>query len=230
MFKNQKSSLIWIVEISPFLFVIVSLWLKLIHFSIFLKSSWWAPEETTSVWVYNHPEMFTSSLSGLLLLIWFVPLLKRVWRYLLLIVINFLITSILLANQIHFYWYGDIISFSSLLKANMLPLITPSILKLLSPLDLLYFLDIIISIIIFPYYFRICKRITKLEFSSLKHISFATFILGLVFIIPSVNLFFKDKSREAIISYKNLQGDVAASLGLINYLLIDSLIRYFRTD
>ena len=110
----------WAFETAPVFLVALCLWAKLVYFSVFLRSVWVLREESVGQWIQAHPEIFSGTLASILLILALPVLLPRIYRFVALIALDFLVTCLIVADMVHVAYYGDVPSVASLLNAPML--------------------------------------------------------------------------------------------------------------
>ncbi len=72
--------------------------------------------------------------------------------------IDLLITTLAVADAIHFRVLGDVVSIAELTHASQLGFVMPSVASLLKPRDLLPFLDVAIGILLYAFWARRSDR------------------------------------------------------------------------
>jgi len=217
-----NSPRVWLVEIGPLVWGITSLWAKLVCFGASLRSLSWAPEEPLGRWLLAHPDMFTATLASLVLL--FAPLLlfPRVSRFMILLLLNLALSVLVLVNAVHFRFYGNIMPIGQVSNVYNLRWVVPSIIRQLHPADIAYCFDIVVGILILPYYLAFCRSVALLDRSYRKRLCCGLLVLGIVFAAPTVRLVWQDKNLVS--AYTNLQREVAATVGLPAYYFGDAMI------
>lgn len=212
----------WLLETGPLACAIACLWGKMACFSLGLRSVWWGQQESIGDWIRTHPDIFTATLSILLLLFGLTLLLPRVWRFLILLSLDVLLTLMLLADTVHVNYYGDVPSAVSLLNLPMLPSVTPVVVKELKPVYVVYFFDIIAGILLLPRYLRACRRVKPLNYRHRLCFCSGMIVCGLLLAVPATRSVRQDPN--GLLAYGNLQRDVCATIGLLPYHLADAII------
>jgi phosphoglycerol transferase MdoB-like AlkP superfamily enzyme len=211
----------WAFETAPVLLVTLSLWAKLIYFSLLLRAGWLLREESVAQWIQAHPEIFSGTLASIFLILVLPVLLPSAHRFVMLLAIDLLVTGVIVVDMVHVSFYGDVPSVASLLNARMLPWVTSTIIPLLGPLHALYFLDIVAGGVVIPVYLRICHRHTWPALS-MKRLSLGLLVSALVLAMPTLRIVLQDTS--GLFAYSSLQRDVTAVIGLLPYHLLDAAI------
>lgn len=218
---QERSFKFWLIEIGPLTLVIVSLWIKLIYFSLSLRSVWWASVEPLDLWIKSHTNIFSATLASLLLLFGLLTLLPRIWRYVILLVFDLLLTTLIVADMIHLDFYGDVISMSSLLNTLMLPSVLSSIIELLRPFYAVYYIDIMVGFMFFPFYAILSQRINHTDYLNKLRVCVLVILSGLILSIPTIRLIIKDKN--GMTSYTTVQREICAVIGLLPYHFFDAI-------
>lgn len=212
----------WIVELSPFVWVMVSLWVKQICFSLTLRSWNGRPQESIWQWVSTHPGVFNATLASLLILLAPLLLLPRVWRYLLLLLLDLFLTLLILADTVHVRFYGEVLSVVEVSNIFMLKDISASVFYLMHRTDAINFLDVIIGIIVLPFYARACRERLRPARIYLKRLCAGLFIAGLLLAIPMARLAWQNSSGT--FAYTSQQHEVCSAMGLLPYHLFDAAV------
>ena len=216
----QNSSLnTWLTEIVPLIMVIASLWCKKLYFFYSLKHVWWGFNEPFKKWLMTHPEIFSANLVILLLIVSLVIFLPRINRFVVLIILDFLLTSLIVADRLHVLWFAEITSISEMPSAAMLPKVSESIIKLLKPSYLVYYFDIFLGILVLPFYINACKHIQPFDRKHIKRIFAGSLVASILFAAPTLRLFWNDK--HALFASTTLQRDACGTIGLLPYHVID---------
>jgi lipoteichoic acid synthase len=212
-------------------------WGKLVYSSVLLPSEWWAPGESIKHWMWSafdvfrailvYPHIFSATLASLLLLIAPLPLLRATWRFLFLLVLNAMLTTLALADIIHVRFYADVASVADLVMLPVLKSLVLNIVKALQSTDALYYVDIIISCAIFPFYVRACKRILPLDRRDRARTSIKLAVCGLILATPTA--WFVWQNKNELFSYTSLRIEVASTLGILPYHLSNIVIHFATT-
>ena len=196
----------WLIEIGPSVWFIAALWFKMMYFSLSLRSVWIQPEETIADWIRAYPHIFSATLASLLLLCGPLSLIARGSRFVILLLLNFCLTSLVVADLVHVHYYGDVISVLSLSTLPMLPWIQSTILHLLKPIHAVFYVDILVGIRRFPFYLRACRMLPKLDLRYMKRVALELMMLGFSLALPTVNVVVYDQNRS--FTYISLQREV----------------------
>ena len=219
---------LWVLEIGPLILVTACLWFKLVYFSVSLRSVWWAPEEPIGQWIRTHPDIFSATLGSLMVVFGLLPLLPRIWRLVILLLSNFVLTLLVVADTAHVRHYGDVISVINISHAYQLRWILSSIPPLLRPSDAIYFLDIVVGIVLLPLYVRTCRMIPPSNRTYMMRLCVGLIGSGVLLAAPTGRLAWQDKN--GVFAHANLQRDVCAAIGLLPYHLVDAVKYFSRKD
>jgi lipoteichoic acid synthase len=224
-------------ELGPLLAITLVICCKLIYFSALLPGQWWlsmndwwttdqdpitgwvrSPAQILSV-IQARPHILSATVSALLLLFAPLILLPATLRLAILLVLNVGLTLLGIAGFLHYRFFGDVLSVSDLYVANQLPVVVPSIVRQLHPIDALYWLDIIAGLVLFPLYVRAGRRVPPLERGMLARIGAAVAIVGLLVAVPTAQLARQD--ADGLFTQTTLRYEIASSIGILPYHLFD---------
>lgn len=212
----------YLIELGPLLAVMAIVSCKLIYFNLILRDMWWTPEEPIGQWVRTHSHVFSATLASLFLLFAIVPLVSRIWRFMILLILNFLLTSLVWANIIYLNFHEDVISISSFLNATLVPVIRSSIFEILRPTHAIWYIDIFISVLALPFYVRTCRRIEPINRRVMLHFCIVLVIAGLLLSIPTLRLIKQDEN--GLLAYVTIRREIASTIGLLPYHFSEVLI------
>ena len=209
--------------------VIASLWGKLVHISVRLPGLTWGEEEALHVFsvVRAYPHVLSATLASLLLLVAALPLVPRIGRFVLLLALNLILTSVAVADLLHVRFYADVSSTSDLSSTHMLAWVFESVLTLLRPGDALYYLDVVAGIIALPFYVRACRRIPGPDRRWMTSLSLGLLAAGLVLILPTARLVASD--TRGIFAYGTVRLEAASAVGILPYHLSEALVSLAST-
>jgi phosphoglycerol transferase MdoB-like AlkP superfamily enzyme len=100
--------------------------------------------------------------------------LPRSIRLLILFLLQFVTVSLALADSVHNRFFGDWISITEFAYAHQLAGVTSSVVRLLRPADVLYYLPVIAALLALPAYIRVARHVQSL---SLRHKMFISLLL-----------------------------------------------------
>ncbi|MGE5798284.1 MAG: LTA synthase family protein [Ignavibacteria bacterium] len=186
--------------------------LKLSYFnlpSIYPKSyDWYGWSLKNTVFSY------VSSFALLLIITSPLIVLSRKMHYVFLLFVNFLVTTVIVADLIHFRFFGDFISIVSLGYAWQVSLISSSIFELFEWTDFLFLLDLILTLIFLPAYFK--KTAPEENGNKKKRSTFFYFFLTgfLLMILPAREII---TDKEGIFTFEFQRFFGVKKIGLLNF-------------
>jgi len=221
------------VEVGPLAAIMALLWAKLVYFSALLPSEWWAPEETIRQWmrpafyvvsaVQAHPEVLGATLASLLVAFAVLPLLSRLSRLVALLVLDLILTSLGITDLVHVHYYADVVSLSDVVMAPMVVGVLPRVIESLSTLNAVYYLDIVVGLLLLPWYPRACRRIPRLHLRGRIGIGLALLGTGLVLALPTARMAWRN--GPGLLGYSSPRIEIAAAIGILPYHLGDLALR-----
>jgi phosphoglycerol transferase MdoB-like AlkP superfamily enzyme len=211
----------WLVEAGPLIAVVAVLWVKLIYIGLLLPSVSWAGGERlqlfAALWAY--PDMFTATLACLLLPVPLLFLLPRLPRAFAAWILDLAMTVLAVGDLIHVRFYADVTSVSALAQTSMLHWVVDSILTLLDPSDLRFFVDLPIGLAALVYYARCCRRVPTSSLPSRLRLGLAPLGLSLLLALPTTRL--ASAEAQGIFGYSTIRLEVASAIGLLPYHVSD---------
>ncbi|HUQ21270.1 MAG TPA: LTA synthase family protein [Gemmatimonadaceae bacterium] len=224
---QQRPLSIWL-QITPIFLAFVFSWAKLSYFNLppktQLENDWydWGKEEAIRAVIGN----------AATLAILYAPLclLSARKRYIGALILDTLITLIVLADMIHFRFYGDIISLAAAGSAWQIALIWRSIVALLSPGDVLLFVDILLGVVLLRPYGRVARsrRTERLRWRAAS--ATALGIAGCFAVLVPIRIVRAD--TDSVFQYRYFRFFGARKIGLLNYHFFEAgedLKRTFET-
>jgi phosphoglycerol transferase MdoB-like AlkP superfamily enzyme len=235
--QKSRSTRRLLLEIGPLAAITTLICCKLLYFSALLPGQWWlsmndwwlSDQDPITGWlrspvqiagaIQTRPHTFTATLASLLLLFAPLLLLTSTTRLVILLVVDVALTLLGVAGFLHYRFFGDVLSVSDLYVANQLPVVVPSVIRQLHPVDALYYLDIVAALALFPFYARACRRVPRLEHNDMLRLGSGVFVLGLVVGLPTAWLFRQD--ADGVFSQTTLRYEIASTIGILPYHLFD---------
>jgi lipoteichoic acid synthase len=214
----------WIVEAGPLLAVVAVLWVKLIYVGLLLPSVSWAGGERlhlfAALWAY--PDMFTATLACLLLPMPLLIVLPRLTRAFAAWVLNLVVTLLVVGDLIHVRFYADVTSVSALAQTSMLRWVGESVLTLLEPSDLRFFVDLPLAFMGILLYARWCRGVPSVDILGRMRLGVAPLALALLLALPTTRL--ASTEAQGIFGYSTIRLEVASAIGLLPYHLADAFL------
>jgi lipoteichoic acid synthase len=204
----------FLLAAGPFLLFVLLIWAKLSYFNFppneRLETDWvdWRLKEAVQAWA--------STLAGLLILLSPLLLLRPLARYLVLAAIDVLVSALVLADLLHYRFYGDVISVSAVGTAGQVGGVMDSVLVLLSPTDAFLVADLLLAAIAFPLYRRAVRRVGGASLPSLRPLIPRAVVAGVVLLLAApVRIVALDRGDTFRYNYLRLFG--VRKIGLLNY-------------
>jgi phosphoglycerol transferase MdoB-like AlkP superfamily enzyme len=213
-----------LVEVGPLLCIVLVLWLKLIAIGLLLPSVSWSGSEPLQVLaaLRAYPDMFTATLACLLLPLPLLMLLPRLARGFAAWLFSLAVTVLAVADLIHVRFYADVTSVSALAQTPMLRWVLDSVVTLLDPGDLRFFVDLPVALVGLLLYVRLCRRIPPAGLDSRMRVGLAPLILALLLALPTTRL--ASTEASGLFGYSTIRLEVASSIGLLPYHLADAVL------
>ncbi|WP_209121114.1 LTA synthase family protein [Alkalihalobacillus sp. BA299] len=160
--------------------------------------------------------LFLNPLGSCLLLLGLSLLFTGHKKYISLIIIGFLMTSLLYANVLYYRFFNDFITLPNLAQTQNFGDVNSSITTLLKPWDVLFFVDVIILLVILTFNF---KRIEMKEISPQK--VKALFLTALI--ISGINLAIAESEHPELLTKGFDRNYIVKYLGMYNYTIYDAV-------
>lgn len=139
---------------------------------------------------------------------------KKAYKWI--IRLNFILSFLLYANIMYYRFFSDFITLPTLTQVKNAGDLGQSVTALLTPFDVLYFLDTIILIALFA------LKIVKPESGKLKRRTLASvFVAAIMFF--TVNLALAEKDRPQLLSRTFDRNYIVKYLGMFNYTVYDAI-------
>ena len=176
----------------------------------------WVSKVAVSGLLQLHPEVLGANFASLLLVCTPLLLFSRAPRFLLLLILNFVVTTLVVANMIHATFYGGPLSAWMSKTALMhLGTLIPSILALIKPAYGVLYLDIIVAALLVPVYIRNSRAAPPLQWPYMLGAFLIACGLSAIVAAPSVRLLTQE--RTGLLAFAYWPREVTASLGLLPY-------------
>ncbi len=215
---------VWL-QVMPLLLAFLFSWAKMSYFNLPprtpLENDWygWEKQEAIRAVIGN----------AATLAILFAPLclLSARKRYIGALILDTLITLIVLSDMVHLRYYGDIVSVAAAGTAWQMALVWRSIVALLSPADLLLFVDIVAGLALLPLYGMMSRsRIA----SPLRWRLVAAVMLGIAGCAAmSIPIRIVSSDEDQVFQYRYFRFNGARKIGLLNYHFFEAGERLRRS-
>jgi lipoteichoic acid synthase len=223
----------WCLDVGPIAAVVAVLWAKLVYFTALLPSAWWAPEETIRQWMrpsfffvdvlWANPYVLSFTLAVLLLVVAPLPLLPRLPVYLGLLALNLVLTSLGLVDFVHAHFYADVVSVSDVIMAPIVVGVLPRFVEALPVQNALYYLDILVGLLLLPWYRSAYRGVPRLERRSRARVSLALLGTGLLLVTTGAGVAWR--SGRELLGYSSLRIEVVSVIGILPYHVGDLVVR-----
>ncbi|HXH84703.1 MAG TPA: LTA synthase family protein [Candidatus Tectomicrobia bacterium] len=211
---RQSAFLPWAIELGPSVLLLVLVAGKLVWFSATMNELLWD-------W-FREPEQrhVLPVTLGTLLLLWAPSIsMGRVGRLAVLLGVDALVTTVILADSVYFRAFDDLPTIAELLRLRDVPTIRSSLPHLVSWHDAAQFADVLAGLALLPFYARVCRSIPPVRPGRGRAVALAATLAGLLLAGPHGYAVWRD--RDEILAHATLRRDVAATLGVIAYHLYD---------
>jgi phosphoglycerol transferase MdoB-like AlkP superfamily enzyme len=192
--------------------LIVATWAKLVVASITLPTPWQPEDRYVGV----------ATLAALLLVTWPLPFLGRVWRYVVALSLDVLLTLLTLADLVHFRFFNEVLSIPDLGRAAQLPIGFPAAVAALHARDSVLFADIAVAIAGAYLYVR-AGRASGPQRRAPWRASALALGGGILLAAPVLRAIAID--REELYDYAYSRQFIVRGIGLLPYHLYDAYIQ-----
>lgn len=231
---RPPSVLRWFLDVGPLAAVLIFVWAKRVYFTALVPNAWWAGPGSTwmrPAWhvidaIGTHPEVLIATLASLLIMMAPLLLLPALSRFLTLLALDFLLTSLGLVDLVHAQFYADVVSLSDAVVAPMIVGVLPRVLESVSTLNAIYYLDILAGLLLVPWYRRASRHTPPLGRQLRTALTIGLVSTGLVLAVPTIRMLWRGGS-EALESWSP-RLDVVPVIGLLPYHLSDVAVRLAR--
>jgi phosphoglycerol transferase MdoB-like AlkP superfamily enzyme len=213
-----------LAELGPLVAFVAVLWVKLIYIGLLLPSVSWSGGERLPLFaaLLAYPDMFTATLACLLLPLPILLLLPRLPRAFAAWLLNLAVTVLAVGDLIHIRFYADVTSVSALAQTPMLQWVVDSILTLLDPSDLRFFVDLPLGLLGLVLYARWCQGTAPTGLSRRMRLGAAPLALALLLALPTTRL--ASTEAQGIFGYSTIRLEVASVIGLLPYHVSDAFL------
>lgn len=160
--------------------------------------------------------LFINPLGSSLLFLGLSSLFKGRKKYIWLVVIDFLLSFLLYANILYYRFFNDFITLPTLTQTQNFGDVSGSVVALLKPYDILFFIDIIALICLLVF------RTVKIEMKDMSRPKVAAlFLMSLA--ISSANLSLAETDRPQLLTRGFDRNYIVKYLGMYNYTIYDAV-------
>ena len=211
---------LWVSEAGPVACAIVALWGKQLYFGLSVQSIWL--QESLWSWSQEHLTMFSATLAGAALLTAWTLLLPRSLRYWALLLVDACVTTLILADHISIYFYGDVVSILNISSMSMMTAVGSSVARHLEWSDTLYYVDILAGLLLAAVYFGLLRRVSPASMAYRMRGFGVLCSIGVILALPAVRTV-RDNTDGAY-AYSALQRESCAVLGVIPYHVLEAVL------
>lgn len=160
--------------------------------------------------------LFLNPLGSSLLFLGFALFFKGKRKYTALLVLHFLLSFLVYANVVYYRFFNDFITLPTIFQTQNFGDVSGSVIALLKPYDLLFFVDVLILIGL--YVFKIVK-VEVMNFSRRTVVGVLSLALG----ISSLNLAMAEADRPELLTRGFDRNYIVKYLGMYNYTIYDAV-------
>jgi lipoteichoic acid synthase len=200
-----------LLEAGPAGFLMASLFVKMAHGNLSLKSS--VPATTSR---------YCAMLASVLLVAAPLAMLGHTNRFAMAILLNLALTLLLTADRIHVSFFGDVISVAELGQAWQLSLVSSSIRASLKWSDCLNYVDVAAAAVVFPFYVPLVRQLPDASLDVRVLSAAALLGLAVIFSIPASLVAYRDPDKA--FDWRSMRLEIVGVIGGIFYHLYDVVI------
>lgn len=160
--------------------------------------------------------LFINPLGSSLLFLGLALFFKGKRKYIVLLVLDFLLSFLVYANVVYYRFFNDFITLPTLFQTQNFGDVSSSVLALLKPYDILFFVDVFILIALYAF------KVVKVEVKDFKRRTVAG-ILSLALGISSLNLAMAEADRPQLLTRGFDRNYIVKYLGMYNYTIYDAV-------
>jgi lipoteichoic acid synthase len=160
--------------------------------------------------------LFLNPLGSSLLFLGLALFFKGRRKYIALITIDFLLSFLIYANVVYYRFFNDFITLPTLFQTQNFGDVSSSVLSLLRPYDILFFIDILVLIGLVAFKF------VKIEVKDMSRRKVAA-VLSLALGFSSLNLALAEADRPELLTRGFDRNYIVKYLGMYNYTIYDAV-------
>lgn len=160
--------------------------------------------------------LFINPLGSSLLFLGFALFFKGRKKYILLIVIDILLSFLLYANILYYRFFNDFITLPTLTQTQNFGDVSSSISSLLRPYDFLFFIDIVVLIAFLAF------RMVKIDFKDISRRKVVA-LFSMALAISTLNLGLAETDRPQLLTRGFDRNYIVKYLGMYNYTIYDAV-------
>jgi lipoteichoic acid synthase len=196
----------WSIEAGPALALLVSLFIKVVYASFLEKP------------VNPENSILSATAATMFLLAFPLPWMRRTGRFIFAVSANLTLTLLLSADRVRANFFGgDPTSVSEFSGAWQIPSVWASIQATLHVSDALFFADLLIAVIILPFYLGMSRRLPQVTISHRAAWSGAFLLAAFVAMVPTIITIRRDADRAT-------RREFVQIMGFVPYHIYDVLV------
>ena len=160
--------------------------------------------------------LFLNPLGSSIVFLGFAFFFKGRKKYIWLIIIDFLLSFLLYANVLYYRFFNDFITLPTLTQTQNFGDVSSSVIPLLKPYDLLFFVDILLLIVLLSF------KVVKMEVKDLRRRKVAV-LFSIALGISCVNLALAETDRPQLLTRGFDRNYIVKYLGMYNYTIYDAV-------
>jgi len=206
-----------LLEIGPLPAFLFAIWAKLCTFNLPYKMDLahdWYPWTTGEAVLAALGSLATLLVLGAPLL-----LLSPLQRFIVLWILDLVVSIVVLADLLHFRYFGDVVSVTGLSVVWQVALVSRSVIALLQPSDLLFFVDLIVALAVLGPYRRFLQTAPRIGRPPLRMVAAGMLAAGLLLLAVPVRAVVIDKDDLFFYDFFRFLG--VRKIGLLNYHLYE---------
>ena len=194
-------------------------WHSTVIVALLVKLVWLSGHLETAVWPTQRAAV-TATLAVLLILA--APTMLASWRYrrFTLLALSVCLTSVALADVLHFRFYGDVISIAELAHTRQLSALLDSVVAMLRPTDAFLYADV--AVLSVASWSPIVPRSTQTALVPGPRLATSVLVAGLMLAGIPAQLIWDDP--EEVFEYATTRREVAVAIGIIPHHVYDLAI------
>ena len=213
------------LELAPLLTFLVCGAVKSFYVCASFRNVFWAPSSTFSDWILSHPQAATSSIAGVALPLFFLPLVPRVTRFGLLLFFHLILSLIVVADLVHLNMLSDVIPATSFNQLHMLPKFLWNSRHAFDPVFIVLFGDVFLWVLCAIPYIKASQETAPFPRRMAIRVSLGLTAVGGLTALPTLQVIVG--GEEDVFAYFNVRREVVARIGLLPFHFAD-VIRYQR--
>ncbi len=214
----------WIVELMPIIWVFGFAFYEFNQVNVFVQFTWHWVEDLSNPGGLRLADV-AATFALLMILISFLLLIPRMWRYGGLVIFSILCSVLVITDSLHANYFGVLPSIAEKVELRQLFEVTKSISDLFSPLYIVLFLDTIGMLLLWPIHNKLARRTDPLTFGHRSKLAGTIVLVGIFVLSPTI---YRGQQTQALANSDRLR-QFGATVGVLPYHAID-LMAYATED